>query len=167
MAGVALPFLVFAVEELVVWLGFGLAVTVTAATVVVLVEKSQLGSKVKQWALDNAERVNEDIKRKDPREETPFTHPTLFKKSSISDVKTKAHEKIGLQPRKDAYPVSPVGSIWCEDWQHCNEFEVYRSAKSFERNVKDRVVFIDGRLNVSKTVACMGDAEFRKLLGKS
>lgn len=100
---------------------------------------------MKQYISQAAEKVKEDLERKEPRESTPFTHPILFKVVNLPKVKTKAHEKIALNP-KDTHPwPCPVGSIWCEDWLHCWEFEVYADKKTFEKNIKHRVVFIDGR----------------------
>lgn len=134
------------------WLGeaFVAACYTIGAALAALTAGAIVGSKMKQWALDHPGELADDLKRNDPREETPFTHPHLFTTVNLPGCKTKAHKKTKMGSKfanGGSFPAAPVGSIWCEDWLHCSEFEVY--FKSFPGN-KNRIVFIDGRPNLVK-----------------
>jgi len=81
-------------------------------------------------------KLAEKIKDKDePREPTPFTHPSLFEhvSSSLNPKKTKT-----VRNKK-------THEHWCEDWLHYDHYEVYMSQKDLEKGKRNRVVSFDGR----------------------
>ncbi len=146
MAGIAIP----AIGELLRALGLAaLAALAGKELVEKLIERTRVSSKLKEWAVSNSERVGQDLDRKEPREETPFTAPELFEKPTgefeNGRKNTKSHRKKALGPSSATYNACPVGSIWDEDFQHCNQFEVYSHKDDQKRDKRFRVVSIDGR----------------------
>lgn len=100
---------------------------------------------MKQYVLDNIEALKENLKRSEPRECTPYTHPQCFDLFQNENVRTKAHIKIANDPQDTHQAPCPLGSIWCEDWLHCDQFEVYQHDRALKNNTKLREVWIDGR----------------------
>ncbi len=140
------PALAPAIPQILIWLGLATLTAITAVTVTDLVQKSRLGSKMKQYVLDHVDTVLEDLKKSEPRECTPYTHPQCFDPFQSSDkIRTKGHKKIANNP-KDTHPTPcPIGSIWSEDWLHCNHFEVFEHERALNNDKKYRQVWIDGR----------------------
>jgi hypothetical protein len=154
MAAIALP-AAWGFAAALEWLGI-IAVGITGAAVIAkMVESSRVSAKMKQYAKDNADTIENDLKvqtvatmfvqklltqirkrnfvqKKEPREPTPFTHPHLFQTETMSN--KKVFIKIG------------VGEVWVEDTKHWSHFEVYTNKSSFEKGKRIRAVWLDGRL---------------------
>jgi hypothetical protein len=137
MAVLAAPVVIAGLDAVLVWLGWTAGAVAAAAIASELAKKARVNAKMKQWALDHPTTLKEDLEKKEPREPTPFTHPQLFSDTTISN--TKVHLSNGLQ------------EVWAVDMLHANEFEVYASRKHYETGKRNRVVFLDGRLNKVKT----------------
>eukprot|EP01117_Protostelium_nocturnum_P003614 TRINITY_DN1484_c0_g1_i1.p1 TRINITY_DN1484_c0_g1~~TRINITY_DN1484_c0_g1_i1.p1 ORF type:complete len:125 (-),score=43.80 TRINITY_DN1484_c0_g1_i1:97-471(-) len=120
MAAIAIPL----IEPAIIAIAAGAAVLLAAAI--------ELPSKMKQWVTDNADRVESDLKKKEMREPTPYTAPSLFDSASISS------RKVFIKKNSE--------EVWDTDTCHWNHFEVYLSRKTFEKGNRNRAVWIDGRL---------------------
>eukprot|EP00164_Ancoracysta_twista_P000176 GFYU01000254.1.p1 GENE.GFYU01000254.1~~GFYU01000254.1.p1 ORF type:complete len:139 (+),score=26.32 GFYU01000254.1:88-504(+) len=110
-----------------------LGATVAAVTAAELVRNNPaLPAKVRQWILDHAAEFDEQAKRPERREPTPVTAPPLFTKKGING--------------RSVFQNNTTGEVWEADTLHGNHFEVYASAKSFEKGARIRAVWHDGRL---------------------
>eukprot|EP01114_Cavostelium_apophysatum_P019081 TRINITY_DN603_c0_g1_i1.p1 TRINITY_DN603_c0_g1~~TRINITY_DN603_c0_g1_i1.p1 ORF type:complete len:133 (+),score=14.56 TRINITY_DN603_c0_g1_i1:52-450(+) len=110
-----------------------LGLAAAAVSVGALLSKSNIPAKMKQWVETNKARVEADLKKKEPREPTPFTAPPLFETISLGN--EKLFKKIAN------------GEIWGPDTLHADHFDVYLNQKMWEKRPggKNREVWIDGR----------------------
>lgn len=87
MAALAAPVVIIGLEQLAAWLGIAILGVAATKVTMDLIDKSNVHSKMKQWAKDHAAQVEADLKKNEPREPTPFTHPPLFANDSIENRK--------------------------------------------------------------------------------
>lgn len=93
-----------------------------------------LPSKMRAWLQENEAKVNEDLKRSEPREPTPYTAARMF--SPRQKVNGKPHCFLKKKSKE----------IWHCDLLHCNHFEVYSNRRQFDKGIRNRSVTMDGRI---------------------
>ena len=93
---------------------------------------TELPSNVRVWVANNVSTYEADLRKSEPREPTPVTHPHLFQWTMAEG--KKVAEKLGTT------------ELWEADKMHNNHFEVYLNMRCFKSGTRDRAVWLDGRL---------------------